>query len=217
MITPDAGGRQPGDRMGGKCPVPQVSLVKRVKKMERFYSTVFDAVNREHDPDKAAIEGFDRSPMTYGGLCHQIESTVALLNDMGYGKGDRLAVMLPNGPEMATAFLAVMAGSTCAPLNPLYRKNELEFYLSDMRAQAIIIPPDGEPHVPAAARSLGIPVITLMSSGTVAGAFGLAGEKQERFHESGFAGPDDIALVLHTSGTTSRPKLVPVTQSGIVA
>jgi acyl-CoA synthetase (AMP-forming)/AMP-acid ligase II/acyl carrier protein len=184
--------------------------------MERSYSSVFDAVCREHDPDKAAIEGPDRDPMTYGGLSHLITHTVATLNDMGYGKGDRIALMLPNGPEMATAFLAVMAGLTCAPLNPLYRKNELEFYLSDMSASAIILPHGVEPYVPAAARSLGIPTITLMSAGTVAGAFSLAGEKQERIHESGFTGPDDIGLVLHTSGTTSRPKLVPGTQSGIV-
>jgi acyl-CoA synthetase (AMP-forming)/AMP-acid ligase II/acyl carrier protein len=184
--------------------------------MVRSYSSVFDAVCRERDPDKVAIEGSYSDPMTYGGLNHQITSTVAMLNDMGYGKGDRIALMLPNGPEMATAFLAVMAGFTCAPLNPLYRKNELEFYLSDMKASAIIIPHGVEPYVPAAARSLGIPSITLMTAGTVAGAFSLTGEKQEGIHESGFAGTDDIALVLHTSGTTSRPKLVPVTQSSIV-
>jgi acyl-CoA synthetase (AMP-forming)/AMP-acid ligase II/acyl carrier protein len=184
--------------------------------MERLYPSVFDAVCRGRDPDKAAIESPDRDPMTYGGLSRQITHTVDTLNDMGYGKGDRIALMLPNGPEMATAFLAVMAGLTCAPLNPLYRKNELEFYLSDMRASAIIVPDGVEQYVPAAARSLGIPAITLMSAGTVAGAFSLAGEKQERIYEPGFAGPEDIALVLHTSGTTSRPKLVPLTQSGIV-
>jgi acyl-CoA synthetase (AMP-forming)/AMP-acid ligase II/acyl carrier protein len=184
--------------------------------MERSYPSVFDALCRGRDPDKAAIEGPDRDPMTYGGLSRQITHTVATLNDMGYGKGDRIAVMLPNGPETATAILAVMAGFTCAPLNPLYRKNELEFYLSDMRASAIILTHGVEPNVPATARSLGIPAITLMSAGTVAGAFDLAGEKQDRVHGSGFAGPDDIGLVLHTSGTTSRPKLVPLTQSGIV-
>ena len=136
--------------------------------MVRSYSSVFDAVCRERDPDKVAIEGSYSDPMTYGGLNHQITRTVAILNDMGYGKGDRIAIMLPNGPEMATAFLAVMAGFTCAPLNPLYRKNELEFYLSDMKASAIIIPHGVEPYVPAAARSLGIPSITLMTAGTVA-------------------------------------------------
>jgi acyl-CoA synthetase (AMP-forming)/AMP-acid ligase II len=183
--------------------------------MEHSPSTVFNAVCRGQDPDKAAIEAPDRDSLTYGGLGRQITRTVSLLNDLGYGNGDRIAVMLPNGPEMATAFLAVMAGCTCAPLNPLYRQNELEFYLADMRASAIIIPPDAGPHVAAAARTLGIPPVTLMADGTVAGEFCLAGEKQEREHGSGFSGPGDTALVLHTSGTTSRPKLVPLTQAGI--
>jgi len=185
--------------------------------VERSFSSVFDAVCRGRDSDKIAIEGIGRNPLTYGELSRQVENTVAILNDMGYGKGNRIAVMLQNGPEMATAFLSVVAGFTCAPLNPLYREKELEFYLSDMRASAIIVPSDAEPYVRAVARSLCIQVITLNPAGSLAGSFSISGEKQERIHETGFAGPDDIALVLHTSGTTSRPKLVPVTQSSIVA
>jgi len=212
-----AGGLHAG-RIAVKDPAPAVFFRRsRDKTMERSCLTVFDSVCSGHDPDRAAIEAPGRDPMTYGGLCRQVRTAVEALNGMGYGRGDRIAVMLENGPGMATAFLAVMAGFTCAPLNPLYRKAELEFYLPDMRASAIIISPGVEPSVPAAARSLGIPVITLRPSGRVAGAFDLTGENQERAHGSGPAGPDDIALVLHTSGTTSRPKLVPLTQSGIVA
>ena len=47
--------------------------------------------------------------------------------------------MLENGPEMATAFLSIAAGATTAPLNPAYREDELNFYLSDIKAKAILI------------------------------------------------------------------------------
>ena len=53
----------------------------------------------------------------------------------GIGRGDRVAIVLPNGPEMATAFLAVAAGATTAPLNPAYRADEFEFYLTDLERQ----------------------------------------------------------------------------------
>lgn len=185
--------------------------------LENFFPSVFDAVMKGHNSDKVAIEGIEREPMTYGELSRMVEHTLTNLNDMGYGRGDRIALMLPNGPEMATAFLAVIAGFSCAPLNPLYREKELEFYLSDMKASAIIVHHDLEPYVRGVARSLGINVITLNPTDDTAGMFSLSGENQEPTHETGFAEPEDIGLILHTSGTTSRPKLVPVTQSSIVA
>lgn len=185
--------------------------------LEKLFPSVFDGVFKGCNSEKVAIEGIERNPMTYGELSHLVKYTVTDLNEMGYGRGDRLALMLPNGPEMATAFLSVVSGFSCAPLNPLYREKELGFYLSDMNASAIIVHPDLEPYVRGVAYSRGIQVIILNPAGDTAGMFSLSGENQERTHEAGFAEPEDIGLILHTSGTTSRPKLVPVTQSSIVA
>lgn len=56
------------------------------------------------------------------------------LNALGLGRGDRVAIVLPNGPEMATAFVAVAAAASTAPLNPAYRADELDFYLTDIGA-----------------------------------------------------------------------------------
>jgi acyl-CoA synthetase (AMP-forming)/AMP-acid ligase II/acyl carrier protein len=191
-------------------------MITRGIMMEIPFLTVFDAACKGRNPEKVAIEGVDSSPLTYGALRHLVENTVTTLNDMGYGRGDRIALMLPNGPEMATAFLSVISGFSCAPINPLYREKELEFYLSDMKASAIIASPELEPYAGTAACPLGIQVITLIPDGRTAGAFTLSGKNQERIHETGFAGPEDIGLILHTSGTTSRPKLVPLIQSSIV-
>ena len=58
---------------------------------------------------------------------------------MGIGRNDRVAIVLPNGPEMAAAFIAIACGATTAPLNPAYRAEEFDFYLSDLNAKALVI------------------------------------------------------------------------------
>jgi len=73
-------------------------------------------------PELVAIGAPDRLPLTYAGLLHQVERTVEVLRASGLKRTDRIALVLPNGPEMAVAFLAVAAGATCAPLNPSYRE-----------------------------------------------------------------------------------------------
>ena len=86
-----------------------------------------------------AFIGSGCPPLTYGGLRAHVERTVASLNRLGIGRNDRVALVLPNGTEMATAFIAVAAGTTSAPLNPAYRAEEFEFYLSDLKAKALIV------------------------------------------------------------------------------
>src|SRR5215212_5605918 len=90
-------------------------------------------------PDAVAIAAPERAPLTYAGLHHHVECTVLRLNDLGVGRNDRVAIVLPNGPEMASAFLAVAAGATAAPLNPAYRQTEFDFYLGDLEAKAVIV------------------------------------------------------------------------------
>ena len=89
--------------------------------------------------DAVAIAGHDAPPMTYAGLRSLVDRTVAKLNELGVGRGDRVAIVLPNGPEMAAAFLCVAAGAAAAPLNPAYREDEFDFYLSDLDAKALIV------------------------------------------------------------------------------
>ena len=92
-----------------------------------------------HAADAAAILAPERPTLTFGGLRELADATVAKLNALGIGRGDRVAIVLPNGPEMATAFVAVACGATTAPLNPAYRAEEFEFYLSDLGAKALIV------------------------------------------------------------------------------
>jgi len=172
-------------------------------------------------PDSApALGAPGRAPLSFGALRGLAKATVATLNGLGIGRGDRVAIVLPNGPEMAAAFLAVGAGAGTAPLNPAYRAEEFEFYLGDLQPRALVLEEGGDSPARAVAHRLGIPVIELQPlPDQPAGSFELrpGGMSPGTAGQGGTAGPDDVALLLHTSGTTSRPKLVPLTHGNLAA
>lgn len=172
-----------------------------------------------HDAD-VAIAASERPALTFGALRALADRTVAALNACGIGRNDRVAIVLPNGPEMATCFLACATGVATAPLNPAYRADEFEFYLNDLRARALVVERGSASPAVAVAQKLGVPVIELVPvAGGAAGDFtlappaGLAGTAAQ----PGPSAPGDTGLVLHTSGTTSRPKIVPLTAGNLAA
>ena len=169
--------------------------------------------------DAAAIGAPGQASLSFQGLRALVERTGAVLNAAGVGRGDRVAIVLPNGPDAASAFLAVACHAVTAPLNPAYKAEEFAFYLSDLRAKAVIVPLGVDSLVRAVAAEQGIPVFELVSEPPFAGDFvlvpppGMGGTPSW----GGLAGADDVALVLHTSGTTARPKIVPLTHANLVA
>jgi acyl-CoA synthetase (AMP-forming)/AMP-acid ligase II len=170
----------------------------------------------ERTPDAVAIETPGRKPLSYAQLWKQMCYVVRKLNQFGVGRNDRVAIVLPNGPEMAVAFLSVAAAATSAPLNPNYRASENEFYLSDLNVKALIVQSGIDTPAADVAQGLGIAVIELSPLlDAEAGIFALKGRESSHAIQDGFAQSDDVALILHTSGTTSRPKIVPLTQTNI--
>ncbi len=168
----------------------------------------------------SAIGAPGRTALTHGGLRALARRTVEDLNGMGIGRGDRVAIVLPNGPEMATSFVALASGATTAPLNPTYRGEEFKFYLDDLNARALLIQQGMESPARIVAAELGVPVIELVpEAGGTAGLFTLQPQTPLGGvpRQGGGAGPDDVALVLHTSGTTSRPKIVPLRHVNVTA
>jgi acyl-CoA synthetase (AMP-forming)/AMP-acid ligase II len=160
-------------------------------------------------------------PLSYSGLRRQVEQTVRRLNEWGVGRNDRVALVLPDGPELAAAFVGTAAGTTAAPLNPAYRAEEFQFYLTDLKAKALIVAQGSSTSARDVASRLGISILELAQrSERGAGAFELVlnanSPRVSSVSTGGFASPSDVALMLHTSGTTSRPKLVPLTQRNLV-
>jgi oxalate---CoA ligase len=165
-----------------------------------------------------ALSAPGRQPLSFGALRALIVDTVAALNGIGIGRNDRVAIVLPNGPEMAAAFIACASGVTSAPLNPAYRADEFEFYLSDLNAKALIVEAGSTSPAVDVARKLGVRIVELVPQPDAgAGAFTLSLAPGAAVAHGGFAQPDDVSMVLHTSGTTSRPKIVPLSQRNLAA
>lgn len=170
-----------------------------------------------HSPDWKAIGASNKEWLTYGALCDLAQKINITLREIGIAKKDRVAIVLPNGPSMASAFATIAQCATTAPLNPNYREEEFVFYLDDLKAKALVVSQDYDGPAKLAADRLSIKIIRLSESKRVAGLFSLDAEKSSNIIKDEAVSGNDVALILHTSGTTSRPKIVPLLQSNIVA
>ncbi len=183
------------------------------------------AIHAKRTPSATAMSAPDSEPLSYAGLHQLVAQTVAKLNALGIGRGDRVGIVLPNCPEMATAFVAVASACTAAPLNMAYRADELEFYLRDLKAKALIVATGSDTPARAVAAKLGLAVLELdVHPELGAGNFELRGAALAGTASAGaapsaagMAQTGDIALILHTSGTTSRPKIVPLSHRNVCA
>jgi acyl-CoA synthetase (AMP-forming)/AMP-acid ligase II len=171
--------------------------------------------------DAPALGAPGRRPMCFGELRALVDATRERLNGLGIGRNDRVAIVLDNGPEMAACFVACACAVTSAPLNPAYRAEEFEFYLSDLKAAALIVADGGTSPAVEVAAKLGVRIVRLVASADgPAGAFTLEsseGGAASAAAHPGPAQPEDVSMVLHTSGTTSRPKIVPLSQRNLCA
>ncbi len=168
-----------------------------------------------------AIEAPSRQALSYKCLWEQVSSTINVLKAAGVRPDDRIALLLPNGPEMAVAFLATASVASAAPLNPAYRAKELEFYFSHLRPRVLLV--DSRLDTPARdlAPAYGATVIDIVSQpDAAAGIFALpdssGAEGDDHLDDAHTFDEASVALVLHTSGTTSRPKQVPLSHANIV-
>ncbi|MDD1683744.1 MAG: AMP-binding protein [Methanoregula sp.] len=162
-------------------------------------------------PGHNAIESPGYEPLSYRELRDQIAYVVKTLNAKGFNRNDRIAVITPGGPETAVLMISVMAGFTCVSINPRYKQDEYNRYFSRLRINAIIIQKGDETPARSVAKERNLPVIEMVPQGKTCGIFMLIPETPAG-GKPRFAAPEDIALIVLTSGSTDIPKIVPLTQ-----
>ena len=169
--------------------------------------------------DAPALSAPGGRPLSYRSLRALVADITAALASQGIGPNDRVGIVLDNGPEMAAAFLSIGSAATAAPLNPSYRAEEFEFYLTDLRAKLLVVAAGKDTPAIVVAQKLNIPIARLVAQPERgAGTFTLQSEIKAGAPQPVRAAlPDDVALVLHTSGTTSRPKIVPLAHKNVAA
>lgn len=180
----------------------------------------------EEFPNQRAIAVSGKYELTHSQLQATVTACAARLRAAGVGHGDVVALAFPNSIEFVVLFMAVMrARGVAAPLNAAYTAEEFEFYLADSKSKLLLLPAEGNTAAETAAAKIGLPVakcrFSILSEGTgsiefvsESPGFDLGLDKGEADIEAELSCDlhDDMALFLHTSGTTSRPKGVPLTQ-----
>ncbi len=175
--------------------------------------TLIELIAAGSDNSPALVEPDGRT-VTFGALRANVEALSAQLHGYGVEPGDAVALTMPNGIAIIQTFLAVTrARAMAAPLNPAYTQDEFAFYLGDIRPRVLLVPQAGAPAARRAAELAGIPIVELAidADGAVR-----AGDRRSS-HAPSPPQPHDVALFLHTSGTTSRPKGVPLTHANLSA
>jgi len=166
----------------------------------------------DQNDNSVALTSESSPPLLYKDLKSFVNKIASQLAGNGISNKDRAAIVLPNGPFMASSFLTLSSYMSAAPLNPSYKTNEYEFYLKDLNPKIVIVEPNSSNEVVGVAKNLNIPVCEIkIKKDDPSGLFNLFDiESEYQLPEE-----NDEGLVLHTSGTTSRPKIVPLTNKNI--
>uniref|UniRef100_A0A5B6ZEF0 Oxalate--CoA ligase n=1 Tax=Davidia involucrata TaxID=16924 RepID=A0A5B6ZEF0_DAVIN len=171
-------------------------------------------------PNRPALSVSGKFDLTHARLQELIERAASRIAAAGVKAGDVVALTFPNTVEFVIMFLAVIrVRATAAPLNPAYTLDEFEFYLSDSESKLLLTSKEGNQPAQAAASKLKIPHVTATLS-QADSEVTLSSSESESSTDAVSKivnDPSDVALFLHTSGTTSRPKGVPLTQLNLAS
>lgn len=176
------------------------------------------ARSAERHPQAPAIGGPARADLTYGELTAELASIHEFLRSHEIGPRDVVVLVLPGGPEAAALSLAIASHAVLAPINPALREDELRWLFDRLQPSAVFASAETAPRVFDLATDVGaLSVRVSPRSGAHAGRVALDCLTTRRSGPPRQAVTDDIAVILHTTGTTARPRLVPLTHRNVCA
>mmetsp|Transcript_3073 Transcript_3073/g.7062 ORF Transcript_3073/g.7062 Transcript_3073/m.7062 type:complete len:583 (+) Transcript_3073:125-1873(+) len=198
--------------------------------LKKEWASFYDLIPSSDAPFLHATDG--RRPLSLKELKEFVTSDQVEV--LGLGREDRLCTAIPNGPEAAVCFFAFALRCTFAPLNIGLSRDEFEFEFTDLPAKALVVQAkDGlseedqknTGNAVSVARKCKVEkLLELTPSKEVAGLFQLGKHAAGKPLKGDALGNpvasvkrDNLALVLHTSGTTKKPKIVPLTHANIAS
>ncbi|MEJ2176810.1 MAG: AMP-binding protein, partial [Gammaproteobacteria bacterium] len=196
--------------------------------MKHLENSHFPAVNKKtipswavywslRQPDAMAILSPDGRSVTYAQLCEQIAQIVLRLKSAHLKRNDRVALVLPNGLDLAVAILGTASYATAVPVNPSLQSNELRSYLEMTKTKSVLLADQGMEEVRKVAAEAGLRAISMDMNRDSEVSPRKIIEPLEFSSLAKFVKPNDTAFVLPTSGTTSTPKAVSISQSSACA
>ncbi|MER9018588.1 malonyl-CoA synthase [Mesorhizobium sp. M0898] len=167
---------------------------------------LFDAFRaRMPTPGRLLMEAEDGRSISYGEMLARSAQLAHVLSQLGVEAGDRVAVQVEKSPEAIFLYLACLrAGAIFLPLNTAYTLTELDYFFRDAEPRLIVCDPARVTEIGALAQASGAAIATLGNKGE-GSLTDRASEAAMDFHDVA-RGPDDLAAILYTSGTTGRSK-----------
>ncbi|KAK3065533.1 hypothetical protein LTS18_000010 [Coniosporium uncinatum] len=184
-------------------------------------ATLANSFSTTSDDTAVIVPGSPALTISYKQLSAEISSFQKKLAALGIRPQDAVSIAIPNSYAFIVAFLAASwQRAIAAPLNPAYKQSEFEFYIDDLSSAVALVPQgsfDKDGAAVRAARKYKAAiaecywngkevVLDVREPGKLQGKGNATVEKAQ---------PEDIALVLHTSGTTGRPKAVPLSHRNL--
>lgn len=174
--------------------------------------TIGDVIRRwaEIQPDAAAFVSENQAPLTYRALARTIDDVRDTLNKSGFGRGDRIAIVHPGGADMATILLGVMDACVAVPVDPASLSENILDRCHKLGISGLIMGSSSDAKVHDALSELGLPVFLAESDRAMAGNVSLRQITGGKLVKTPRDQPDDLAVILASSGTTAEAKIVPI-------
>jgi malonyl-CoA/methylmalonyl-CoA synthetase len=162
-------------------------------------------VEKIPDPEKIFIQTLDGGSILYRQMLSATARYAHALQQLGVEPGDRVAMQMEKSPAFLFIYLAcVRAGAVFLPLNTAYTPHEVGYFLSDAQPKLIVCDPERAPALEDAAQAADVRIV-VHGHGQDGELYELAAASPPDF-ESAARGPEDLAAILYTSGTTGRSK-----------